>query len=226
MNLTAYFPSHAAAQNAIDELAMTGLGSDDLTLHDQATGGGTFMDGLKRFFGADAPHEAYGNGTLLTIRGDRQTAIPIITRNGGRLEGGEHGLPETAEQTMKLREERLSVDKESTRAGEVRLGKEVVTEQQRVDVPVAHEEVFISRRPVSERESIEDIGTIGEDREIVVPVMREEIAVEKRSFVTEEIGLNKQTVNETKTVGGTVRKERATIETDGEIDDQVIERSR
>ena len=48
---------------------------------------------------------------------------------------------------LRLREEQLMVDKERVQTGEVRIRKDVVTEQRSLDVPVEREEVVIERRP-------------------------------------------------------------------------------
>jgi len=226
--LTAYFRDHATAEDAAADLEAAGISSSDIELHNQHSGGGGFLDGLKRFFGGEQS-DAYGAGTLLTVVGSRAIAEPILRRYDARIGtegsyvdssmgGGSAVSGVDTARTMKLREERLTVDKQAVQAGEVRLGKEVVTERQSIDVPVAHEEVFVSRRAVRDGE-YSDGGEIGDDSEIAVPVMREEVSVDKHAVVTEEVGLAKQTVQETKTVGGTVLKERATVE--GEIAGQV-----
>ena len=225
---TAYFTDHATAQDAVAELEAAGISSSEITLHDQRTGGAGFLEGIKRFFEGE-PTGSDGNGTLLTVNGDGAIAEPILRRYDARLgtdapsanasyDNGASGAGFDAERTMKLSEERLTIDKQQVKAGEVHLGKEVVTERQSIDVPVAHEEVVVSRRPVRDGGYSGAAGEIGDDAEISVPVMREEVSVDKHAVVTEEVGLAKRTVSETETVGGTVRKERATISTDGEVE--------
>src|SRR5260370_40210811 len=73
--------------------------------------------------------------------GYRQPDQPI-SRQDRPLEGGEAHIP--------LREEQLNVEKQRVQKGEVRVHKEVVTEQQRIDVPVSHEEGVIEHLPASE----------------------------------------------------------------------------
>src|SRR5690242_19419983 len=51
--------------------------------------------------------------------------------------------------TLKLREERLQVDKERVQTGQVEIGKRVVEEQKTMEVPITREEVVIERRPVN-----------------------------------------------------------------------------
>ena len=52
-----------------------------------------------------------------------------------------------AEESLRLHEERLNVDKERVQAGEVNVGKDIFEEEQSVEVPVSHE-VDIERRAV------------------------------------------------------------------------------
>src|SRR5215211_5275790 len=51
---------------------------------------------------------------------------------------------------LQLREEELLATKERVKAGEVRVRKDVVTEEKSVEVPVTREEAVVERHPVSE----------------------------------------------------------------------------
>jgi uncharacterized protein (TIGR02271 family) len=98
--------------------------------------------------------------------------------------------------------------------GRVRIGKEVVEEQQTMDVPVTREEVTIERTPVDRRPADSDIG---EGETIRVPVHEEQVSVDKKAVVTEEIGVGKRQVQKTQQVSGTVRREEARIEKEGDV---------
>jgi uncharacterized protein (TIGR02271 family) len=120
------------------------------------------------------------------------------------------------DRTLQLREEELQARKQSVEAGQVRIGKEIVSEQQTLEVPVTREEVTIERRPVAHTPAS---GSIGEGNDTIqVPVHEEQVSVEKRAVVTEELEIGKRTVQETKHVSGTVRREEARIETEGDTD--------
>jgi uncharacterized protein (TIGR02271 family) len=110
---------------------------------------------------------------------------------------------------FELREEELRATKEQVKAGEVRVRKDVVTEEKTIDVPVTREEVVIERHPASGRPAA---GGIKEGEEIRVPLTEEEVRVEKRPVVKEEITVGKRSVQETETVRDTVRREEARIE--------------
>ena len=110
---------------------------------------------------------------------------------------------------IELRQEELQTTKEQVKAGEVRVRKDVVTEEKTLEVPVTREEAVIERHPVSGRPAA---GSIKEGEEIRVPLTEEEVRVEKRPVVKEEITLGKRKVQDTETVRDTVRREEARIE--------------
>lgn len=119
------------------------------------------------------------------------------------------------EQTVQLREEELQARKQTVQTGEVSIGKEVVSEQRTLEVPVTREEVFVERRAVEHRPADRPIDDRGQT--IEVPVREEEVSVEKRPVVYEEVELGKQQVQRTEQVSGTVRREEARIEREGDV---------
>jgi uncharacterized protein (TIGR02271 family) len=105
------------------------------------------------------------------------------------------------------------VYKQPVQTGEVGIRKEVVTEQQSIDVPVTHEEVYIERRAGSGQVSDTPIGEGGTIR---VPVSAEQVNVSKQTVETGEVSVGKRTVQETRRVTDTVRHEEARIERTGD----------
>ncbi|TWT09233.1 YsnF/AvaK domain-containing protein [Planomicrobium sp. CPCC 101079] len=118
----------------------------------------------------------------------------------------------TEEESLRLHEERLSVDKERVQTGEVNVGKHVVEENQSIDVPVEREEVYVERHAVNEEatgsEAFEENDTIH------VPVSEERVNVTKKDVVAEEIVISKRKVQDTEQVNETVRREVADIDED------------
>jgi len=121
----------------------------------------------------------------------------------------------TGQQRVEVREEELHARKQPVQTGEVRVRKEVVTENRTMDVPVTREEVVIERHPVSGRTAP---GEIRAGEEIRIPVREEQVHVEKTNVVKEEVTVGKRKVQETEHVGGTVRKEKVRVETEGNVD--------
>ncbi|MCA1647613.1 MAG: YsnF/AvaK domain-containing protein [Chloroflexi bacterium] len=129
---------------------------------------------------------------------------------------GAASLQRTAgEQTVQLREEELQARKQSVQTGEVTVGKEVVSEQRTLEVPVTREEVVVERYPVEHRPADRPMDERPET--IEVPVREEQVTAEKRAVVYEEVEVGKQQVQETQQVSGTVRREEARIDREGEV---------
>lgn len=110
--------------------------------------------------------------------------------------------------TLERREERLVVDKQTEKAGEVRVGKHVVEEEQSVDVPVTREEVTLERRAVDRPAT----GTTSSEDRIDVPVYEERVEAGKDARVVEELEVDKRATKGTERVTGTVRKEEFDID--------------
>jgi uncharacterized protein (TIGR02271 family) len=114
--------------------------------------------------------------------------------------------------TIDVHEEELTATTRPVERGEVRVHKDVVEEQQTLEVPVTEEEVDITRRRVDR--TVTDADHAFEEGTIEVPLRGEEVEVEKRARVVEEIDIDKTAVERTEQVGGTVRREEVHIEGD------------
>jgi uncharacterized protein (TIGR02271 family) len=168
---------------------------------------------ILRTSGADlGPAAAMGEATGAPARG-------IAARGGTAAPAGAAALAALTEaQRLLLREEHLRIAKEQVQAGEVRIRKEVVTEQQRIDVPVTREEVVIERHPVAgEATRAGSVGDLREGEEIRVPLTEERVRVEKEQVVKEELTVGKRKVQETQHVQDAVRHEEARVETTGTV---------
>lgn len=129
-----------------------------------------------------------------------------VTSEGGPAQMAEGG--KTYGERMPLHEEELVAKKQTVQRGEAKVGKQVVTEQKQIDVPVTREEPYIERQPVSKRPAESEIG----QGEIKVPVMAEQAAADKRSVVKEEVKVGKRPVQETQEISETARREEPAIE--------------
>jgi uncharacterized protein (TIGR02271 family) len=146
-----------------------------------------------------------------------QTANTYDTANTGYTtdQTANTGYADSDEaQRVRLREERLNVDKQPVQSGEARLRKDVVEEQQNVDVPVNREEVIVQRQSYGEDRPTD--APLGQDETIRVPVSEEQVNVNKQTVETGEVGLGKRVVQDQQRVSDTVRREEAHLETDGD----------
>jgi uncharacterized protein (TIGR02271 family) len=137
---------------------------------------------------------------------------PLDTAANQYDTGSQHSTPvRDGDIAVPVREEELIAQKTQQEAGRVHVNKDVVEEQQTLNVPVTREEVRVERVPVQGQSG--DIGPDAfQDRDIDVPVMGEQVTAEKRASVNEEVHLHKRAVTENQQVSGTVRKERVNVE--------------
>ncbi|HEX5500629.1 MAG TPA: DUF2382 domain-containing protein [Thermomicrobiales bacterium] len=107
-------------------------------------------------------------------------------------------------------EEELTATKTPYERGEVRIEKDVVTEERVLDVPVTEEEVHVQRRAVDR--PIEAPERAFEERVIEVPLRGEDVELQKRVRVAEEVEISKEPVQRTERVTGKVRREEVHVE--------------
>lgn len=163
---------------------------------------------------------------MVSVAGPRaEKARRILQDAGGDLrESGFENVPAGSTATGKLdqdyriqlRGEVLRTFKERVQRGEVRLRKEVVTENKTVEVPVTREELVIERVAVSGQEAA-NAGEIGTDKEIRVPLSEERARVEKQPVVQDEVRVGKRAVQKTERVSDDVRHEELRVDKEGDV---------
>lgn len=176
--------------------------------------------GEGREYGEERPGGTSG------VTGERYGAVPPVEpeervgRPSGRAETrpGEVPSPEMEEaRRLRLHSERLRAYKRPVKSGEVSVRKEVVTEQQTVNVPVSHEELVIERRSLAgDAAAAEGDQPIGEGEEIRIPLREEQAHVTKEAVATGEVEIGKRQVTENRQFTEEVRHEEPYIEKEGE----------
>lgn len=126
--------------------------------------------------------------------------------------------------TVEVHEEEAIATARERDLGRVRIDKEIVTEEQEIDVPVIEERLRVERRPVN-REVTGDEATL-EERTFSVPIQGEVVDVGKAVRVAEEIDVSKEAVERTASVETTVRHEEVHVDDStavetGDADDDV-----
>jgi uncharacterized protein (TIGR02271 family) len=119
------------------------------------------------------------------------------------------------EQKLRLHEEEMHTGTNTTKTGEVRVRKEVVSEEQTREVPVTHEEVTVDRHPVHGKVPASE--EMFKEEEVRVPTHEEHAYSEKRPVVKEEVHVSKQPVQESEQVSETIRHEEAHVEREGHV---------
>ena len=201
-----------------DETVHGGYGHDDL--HHSLTGM-SVPEERSRYFGQR--FSGSENGAVVTVKagGRSGDAERILLDNGADLgdNPGEYASDDYAQtsgtategvQNIQLLGEVLRVHKERINRGEVVVRKEVITENQTVQVPVTREELVIERRAVSGDTQAQ--GTVGEGREIRIPLTEETASINKDTVVREEISVGKKPVSEVRDLTGDVRREELVVD--------------
>jgi uncharacterized protein (TIGR02271 family) len=120
--------------------------------------------------------------------------------------------------TVPVHEEHLEASTRPVDAGEVRVSKHVVTQQETVQVPVTEERVRVEWKAPSGEYT--DNGAVFEEGTIEIPVSREEVDVSKRTVQTGEVQVTKERDQRTQKVTDSVRKEVV------DVDDITVEAPR
>ncbi|HYD43352.1 MAG TPA: YsnF/AvaK domain-containing protein [Anaeromyxobacter sp.] len=135
--------------------------------------------------GLGAMNEGFRDESRRDFRGDEEVRVPLA-------------------------EEQLEAMKVERQTGEVRVHKDVVTEQKQISVPVTREEVHVDRVPVSGTQAPSEAAF--KDQTISVPVHEEEVEIRKRPVVKEEVRVGRTRRQEERRADAEVRREEARIE--------------
>lgn len=215
----------------------TSTSTEMTNIHDRLTALGLDADDAREFQG-----RIDEGGTLVMLHAGKRgvDAIEILKRNGAtpaQIEAQSapsvkapnapattmpipdstpKPVNEQGTQRLQLLKEVLRVNKERVQYSEVQLHKEVVSEQQTLEVPVTREEIVIERHPIAEDKTAS--GTIGEGETIRIPLNEERVSVEKRNVVSEEVTIGTREVQENRKIDETVRREE--LRTDKQGGDQ------
>jgi uncharacterized protein (TIGR02271 family) len=121
-------------------------------------------------------------------------------------------------------EERLNVNKREAERGHVNIRKDVVEQEQSVNVPLREEEVHVTRRAVNSDDLTGDeLTNTFEEIDIEIPIRGEEADVTKQAVVREEVEVQKRMRERQQQVSGTVRREEVIVEGG---DDAVVDERR
>lgn len=165
------------------------------------------------------------DGVLVTVRaGERSAeAESILERSGGDL-GRDTGnydynqastASDAGTRRVQLYGEVLRVHRDRIQRGEVRLRKEVVTENQTVEVPITREELVLERVPVTGEKSAPN-ASIGDESEIRIPLAEDRVSIEKEPVVREEVNVGKRQVTSVEARDEAVRREELRVENEAD----------
>lgn len=161
------------------------------------------VDNLKRVDDLDRIDVADATGQEIADPGyvDRR---PVDAAN--RVDAADRRL-----ERVQLFGEVLRVHKERINRGEVRLRKDVITENQTIEVPVTREELVLERVAVS-GDTPAPSANIGRGQEIRIPLSEDKVRLEKEAVLREEVTVGKREVQDVARVSGDVRREELRVD--------------
>jgi uncharacterized protein (TIGR02271 family) len=191
-------------------------------------------DSLYAYYGGNGRGTTVDTGTQGTIDTDTQRDTaggPVVTDDTARVDDtsrvddadrttGYDTSGKTTDDAMTRSEERLHVGTEKVQTGRARLRKHVVTEQQTVTVPVSHEEVTLTREPITD-DNVGDAmaGPELSDEEHEVVLESERVVVQKETVPVERVALDTETVTEQQQVSEDVAREEIELVEPGTTSD-------
>lgn len=144
---------------------------------------------------------------------EEQENIPVVTSAPAQPAARERSEATRDEARVPVAEEKLEAEKHEREVGEVRVHKDVVTEERELEVPVRHEQVRVERVPVS-GEAPEASFRESETR---IPLHEEEVEVTKRPVMREEVRVSKGEAEEEEHIQEKARKEQVEVEERGKV---------
>lgn len=133
----------------------------------------------------------------------------------GIFKNGHEKAKETPSDSAKLdlKKEELDITKSRVQKGDVEIGKEIIEEEKKVDVPVEREEVVIERHSLDNRACDSPITS---EETIKIPISEEKVNVDKHTVITGEISARKEIVENTEHIDENLKREEAHINKNGD----------
>jgi uncharacterized protein (TIGR02271 family) len=231
-------------KHVMDDLVSMGVNPEDARIFEReyeqghplvsVTGRGNMREAITILAnqGAHGPEEYARRGTEYGTTGEQagmagtrtnETQTPGVAPTAGQapdIAGSRTHEAATTQgneaQKLRLHAERLKAYKQPEEVGRVSIHKDIVTEQQTLNVPVTREEVVIERHPVSEGATASE-ESIGQGETIRIPVSEERVHVTKETVPTGEVEISKRQVQENRQVSESVRREEARLEKEGDV---------
>lgn len=152
--------------------------------------------------------------------------------NANSHAGSDASLVARNDQTIRLREEILHVEKNWVQTGEIRIYKRVITEEKVFRVPVTREEVIIEHVSFNGQPSAipaandttdatgndeGELVTLTDGKPLTILVREEQVSIQKTPMVIEEITITKKIIQEMKPITETLQKEVLRVERTGDV---------
>lgn len=218
----------AAAGGLVGALIGLGIPEEKARIYSDRVGRGSFLVMVTGTAAEISPVEAIMRRHGVEEFDVYNTAVPVTatttnpvspTRTAQATTTNPVSPTRTAEvEQIELYEERLVVDKEREKAGEVAIGKRVATETASVSVPVERERIVVEHRNAVDGTVVNPSQVDFNGGEVAHMEVYEETAnIEKQAFVREEVNIRKEVEQDIVEARENIRREELKVKADGDV---------
>lgn len=114
--------------------------------------------------------------------------------------------------TFQIKEEQLDIVKKWIQTGDVKIHKEIFSEEKSFTIPIQREELVIEKKSIASDTSRDKDS---ETQIIRIPLNEEQVEFSKHKVILEDISIYKQQIKDIEHIEETLKKEKPKVEISG-----------
>ncbi|MCD2349026.1 YsnF/AvaK domain-containing protein [Clostridium guangxiense] len=114
--------------------------------------------------------------------------------------------------TLQIKEEQLDIAKKWIQTGDVKIHKEVFSEEKNFTIPIQREELVIEKKSIAPDTSK---SKAAETQVIRIPLNEEQVEFSKHKVILEDISIYKQQIEDIEHIEETLKKEKPKVKISG-----------
>lgn len=114
--------------------------------------------------------------------------------------------------TFEIKEEQLDIAKKWIQTGDVKIHKEIFSEEKNFTIPIKREELVIEKKSIAQDNSSDKDS---ETQIIRIPLTEEQVEFSKHKVTLEDISIYKQQIKDIEHIEETLKKEKPKVKISG-----------
>lgn len=114
--------------------------------------------------------------------------------------------------TLQIKEEKLDIAKKWIQTGDVKIHKEIFSEEKKFTIPIQREELVIEKKIIAS-DTLKDEDS--ETQIIRIPLAEEQVEFSKHKVILEDISIYKQQIKDIEHIEETLKKEKPKVKISG-----------
>lgn len=115
-------------------------------------------------------------------------------------------------ETLQIKEEQIDIAKRWIQTGDVKIHKEIFSEEKNFTIPIQREDLVIEKKSIASDASKDKTS---ETQIIRIPLTEEHVEFSKHKVVLEDISIYKQQINDIEHIEKTLKKEKPKVKISG-----------